>query len=518
MIDVDLTFSSLKDFEPGEIAKRIPELAKMLKARNELKELVTYMDGKIAAQEGAWRGLHHLVSNTETNENLKIRFINISKNELGRTLRHYKGVAWDQSPLFKKIYEQEFGQFGGEPFGCLVGDYEFDHSPHDVALLTEMAKIAAAAHSPFISAAAIMHKPNAEFTPNLFARISKNRKSSNLSDSIQDEVVSLLSAAVRGGRPGYSEALPVWKSVLNYGLPSLPLLAEAKSDPAQVISHLHKMLPVFEPRMDASTLHVRLLSKNELGYSPPHFEMLFEIEAQTLGKRNRRGNFRSELPQQGIARTRRRRLFQCRQAYGAEPQPGRHDGRRGRQGAMSSFFDSQLAQYVDTASLPWKARRLEGLSGNLINPQIIRSYEQAKTIRDTFFTPQGQLGFSMVIRPVDMDASIGEAILEIGGEQMRYTHGSSIPKKFDWSPSNARMVVRLQLRGLDGRIQHLEYLGSWAIFKFFDAGERKKFAEDKQELVYRTPLGSVTFEFQALTNDFPLWSSALSQFRCPSRS
>src|SRR4051812_39774623 len=103
--------------------------------------------------EGAWRGLHHLVNNTETDEQLKIRFMNVSKLDLGKTLKRFKGTAWDQSPLFKKIYEAEYGQFGGEPFGCLVGDYHFDHSPPDVELLGEMAKISAAAHTPFISGA-----------------------------------------------------------------------------------------------------------------------------------------------------------------------------------------------------------------------------------------------------------------------------------------------------------------------------------------------------------------------------
>ena len=84
---------------------------------------------------------------------LKIRVMNISKKDLGKTLKRYKGTAWDQSPLFKKVYEEEYGQFGGEPFGCLVGDYHFDHSPPDVELLGEMAKIAAAAHAPFIAGA-----------------------------------------------------------------------------------------------------------------------------------------------------------------------------------------------------------------------------------------------------------------------------------------------------------------------------------------------------------------------------
>ncbi len=103
--------------------------------------------------EGAWRGLHYLVNNTETDEMLKIRVMNISKTDLGKTLKKFKGTAWDQSPLFKKVYEEEYGQFGGEPFGCLVGDYYFDHSPPDVELLGEMAKVSAAAHSPFIAGA-----------------------------------------------------------------------------------------------------------------------------------------------------------------------------------------------------------------------------------------------------------------------------------------------------------------------------------------------------------------------------
>jgi len=104
--------------------------------------------------ESAWRGLHYLVNNTETDEQLKIRVLNVSKSDLGKTLKRFKGTAWDQSPLFKKLYDEEYGQFGGEPYGCLVGDYHFDHTPPDVELLTEMSKLAASAHAPFITGAA----------------------------------------------------------------------------------------------------------------------------------------------------------------------------------------------------------------------------------------------------------------------------------------------------------------------------------------------------------------------------
>jgi type VI secretion system protein ImpC len=103
--------------------------------------------------EGAWRGLHYLVNNTETDEMLKIRVMNITKDDLRKTLKKFKGTAWDQSPIFKKIYEEEYGTFGGTPFGVLIGDYYFDQTAPDVELLGEMSKVAAAAHTPFIAGA-----------------------------------------------------------------------------------------------------------------------------------------------------------------------------------------------------------------------------------------------------------------------------------------------------------------------------------------------------------------------------
>ena len=121
------------------------------KLTDQINEVLHHDD--FQKMEGAWRGLHYLVRNTETDEQLKIRVMCLSKNELGRTLKRYKGVAWDQSPIFKHVYETEYGQFGGEPIGCIVGDYHFDHSPPDVELLGEMARISAAAHCPFIAGA-----------------------------------------------------------------------------------------------------------------------------------------------------------------------------------------------------------------------------------------------------------------------------------------------------------------------------------------------------------------------------
>ena len=101
--------------------------------------------------EGAWRGLRYLVDNTETDETLKVRMLNISKSDLSKMFSKYKGVAWDQSPLFKQVYGQEYDQLGGAPYGCLVGDYQFDNSSPDVVVLKGIAQVAAAAHAPFIT-------------------------------------------------------------------------------------------------------------------------------------------------------------------------------------------------------------------------------------------------------------------------------------------------------------------------------------------------------------------------------
>jgi type VI secretion system protein ImpC len=136
-------------------------------AINSINAIIAEIDKKLGEQvnlilhhpdfqalESAWRGLHYLVNNTETDEMLKIKVFNISKKELSKTLKKFKGTAWDQSPIFKRVYESEYGQLGGEPYGCLVGDYYFDHSAPDVELLSGIAQVAAAAHAPFIAAAA----------------------------------------------------------------------------------------------------------------------------------------------------------------------------------------------------------------------------------------------------------------------------------------------------------------------------------------------------------------------------
>jgi len=106
---------------------------------------------KFQQLEGSWRGLNHLVMNSETSTGLKLRMLNISKKELSKDLE--KAVEFDQSQIFKKIYESEFGTAGGQPYSAIIGDFEFTKHPDDIDMLTSMSNVAAAGFCPFISAA-----------------------------------------------------------------------------------------------------------------------------------------------------------------------------------------------------------------------------------------------------------------------------------------------------------------------------------------------------------------------------
>ncbi len=102
--------------------------------------------------EASWRGLKYMLDQSETNDHLKIKVLNVSKKELLRDLQ--RAPEFDQSALFKKVYEEEFGIFGGAPFASLIGDYEFGKGPEDIELLEKISQVAAAAHAPFLSATA----------------------------------------------------------------------------------------------------------------------------------------------------------------------------------------------------------------------------------------------------------------------------------------------------------------------------------------------------------------------------
>jgi type VI secretion system ImpB/VipA family protein len=200
---VDITFENMADFAPAAIVRKVEALRILLETRREFSNLVdesvdlaprpdqlmselgsgsatfssesatgadqlaaniSAIDAKLTRQinailhherfrqiESAWRGLHYLVTHSEIDSTLKIRVLNISKNDLSETLRKYNAADWYESPIFMKLHDEEYGQLGGEPYGVLVGDYYFGRSSGDVELLGQMARIAAAAHAPFIA-------------------------------------------------------------------------------------------------------------------------------------------------------------------------------------------------------------------------------------------------------------------------------------------------------------------------------------------------------------------------------
>jgi type VI secretion system protein ImpC len=129
------------------INARIAEIDRLISAQ--MNEIMHHEE--FQKLEGSWRGLHYLLKNSLTSTQLKIRVMSVTKKELLKDFE--RALEFDQSSLFKKIYEDEYGTFGGAPFGALIGDYEFGNHPQDMALLEKLSQVAAAAHAPFLSAA-----------------------------------------------------------------------------------------------------------------------------------------------------------------------------------------------------------------------------------------------------------------------------------------------------------------------------------------------------------------------------
>ncbi|CAO3379092.1 type VI secretion system contractile sheath large subunit [Azospirillum argentinense] len=128
------------------INQRIAQIDELIS--DQLNEVMHHPD--FQKLEGTWRGLNYLVANTETSTTLKLRVLNVSRKDLQKDLD--SAVEFDQSAMFKMVYEAEYGTLGGTPYSMLVGDYEFGRHPQDISLLEKMSNLAAAAHAPFISA------------------------------------------------------------------------------------------------------------------------------------------------------------------------------------------------------------------------------------------------------------------------------------------------------------------------------------------------------------------------------
>ena len=169
--------------KPGQVISRDTETT--------IKTWIAEIDKKLSAQlnevmhapefqklEGTWRGLHYLVQQSETGENLKIRVLNVTKKELFKDLE--RAAEFDQSSLFKRIYEEEYGQLGGKPYGMMVADFEFGRSPEDVALLKMVSGVAAASHAPLVANAS-----SKMFNMDSFTELSTPRDLSKIFDSVE---------------------------------------------------------------------------------------------------------------------------------------------------------------------------------------------------------------------------------------------------------------------------------------------------------------------------------------------
>jgi type VI secretion system protein ImpC len=192
------------------INERVAEIDKLL---TDQLNAIMHQPG-FQALEGSWRGLHDMVFGTETSSRLKLRLLNVTKKELLKDLE--SAVDHDMSVLFKKVYEEEYGTFGGNPYSLLIGDYTFGRHPQDIALLERLSKVAAAAHAPFIAAAA-----PALFDMKSFTDLGIPRDMSKIFESAE-------LASWRGFRDSedsryVSLVLPSYAARLPYGAKTIPV-------------------------------------------------------------------------------------------------------------------------------------------------------------------------------------------------------------------------------------------------------------------------------------------------------
>jgi type VI secretion system protein ImpL len=187
----------------------------------------------------------------------------------------------------------------------------------------------------------------------------------------------------------------------------------------------------------------------------------------------------------------------------------------GRSGALQAFFDQRLAAYVNADAHPWRARAGTDTDQPIVGEATIRSFEHAAQIRESFFKSDNRLGFTVILRPVALDASVLEATLDIDGQVLQYSHGPQQTQRIDWPGPRGGVSVRVSMRHANGQTSTASFDGPWAIFRLYDASRPRVIAPDAQELTVATPSGNFKLEMRSSTQDFPLWSQALSRFRCP---
>ncbi|GAA0325122.1 type VI secretion system membrane subunit TssM [Morganella psychrotolerans] len=186
----------------------------------------------------------------------------------------------------------------------------------------------------------------------------------------------------------------------------------------------------------------------------------------------------------------------------------------GRGGAIQVFFDENLAAYVNTGTAPWQ---IHAGSRGVVSARTVVSFENAARIRDAFFNPAGEMSMSMIIRPVSLSPSILEAVLDIDGQIIRYSHGYQEPVKINWPGPKGGIYVRLTFKTQDGRVETVSFDGPWALFRMYDAGNPVQLSSNSRQLTIAMSAvkGFFIVELNSTMKDYPLWSRALKQFSCP---
>ncbi|RDK86817.1 type VI secretion system membrane subunit TssM [Enterobacillus tribolii] len=185
-----------------------------------------------------------------------------------------------------------------------------------------------------------------------------------------------------------------------------------------------------------------------------------------------------------------------------------------RGGAMQTFFDDNLGPYVDTNGSRWQVK--PGSTG-VVTEKTLESFENAALIRDTFFDASGKMAMSMIIRPVSLTPSILEAVLDVDGQIISYSHGYSQPVHVTWPGPKGGVYIRLMFKTQDGRMETVSFDGPWAIFRMYDASNPARLSSNSRELTIamNSVNGFFKVELSSTMKDYPLWSRALSQFSCP---
>lgn len=184
-------------------------------------------------------------------------------------------------------------------------------------------------------------------------------------------------------------------------------------------------------------------------------------------------------------------------------------------GVLKRYFDQHILPYVDDTG---GTLRVRSESRGLLSAGTLRSFEDAKSISETFFSRGGdQVGFALYLRPLSLSPNIVEAVLDIDGQIIRYSHGNTQPVNVQWPGKNGGAYVRLSFKDVNGRIESVNFNGPWALFRLYDMSNPLPLDRDRQELTMgiSSMNGLFKMELRSTLNDFPLWSKALKRFSCP---